>query len=123
MNNGGEPEISLTDPASDWQVGTLPSGRQYFFRPTDDEDDPEVRLLSDLSEEPSEVDTISDWKVGTLPSGRQHLWRDNLDDPDDPEIKMYSEGSLDSGQPFWYDDEGTVVLNDPFAGPTTDVRS
>ena len=37
----GEPEISLTDPLEGWKVGVLESGREYFFRATDDGDDTE----------------------------------------------------------------------------------
>ena len=110
--------MSLTDPTDDWKVGTLPSGREYFFRANpEDPDDPEVRLTTDLDEEPSEASAAlsAEWRVGTLPSGRRYLWRET-DDPDDPEVKMYSESTLDSGQPFWYDDDGEVLLSNPFAG-------
>lgn len=112
LRNGGEPEISLTDPSRQWEVASLPSGRQYYYRSTDDPNDPEIRLLSEMREEPDEA---AEWKVGVLASGRKYLWRET-DDPDDPDVKFYHESKLESGAPFWYDDDGEVVLSDPFAG-------
>ena len=112
LNGGGEPEISLTDPLDEWKVGTLPSGREYFFRATDDPDDPEVKLITEQPAEQGEGE--AQWNIGMLDSGRRYLWRES-DDPDDPEVKFYSQSTLDSGEPFWYDEDGEVYLTDPFA--------
>lgn len=114
----GEPEISLTDPTDEWKVGVLEEdGREYFWRDRDGEDDIEVRLARYPGEDPDEDagddEEKGDWKIGVLPSGREYLWRES-DDPDDPEVQWWTEGVLDSGEPFWYDEDGEVVLSDPF---------
>ncbi len=110
----GEPEISLTNPFDEWKVGRLEdSGREYFWRERDSEEDGmEVRLASFDGEEPDSTD--APWRIGQLPSGREYLWRETSD-PDDPEVQWWSQSTLDSGEPFWYDEDGEVSLTDPFA--------
>ena len=114
----GEPEISLSDPTDEWKVGVLEEdGREYFWRDREGSDDIEVRLARYPGEEPGEDDGEDGkgaWKVAVLPSGREYLWRES-DDPDDPDVQWWTEGTLDSGEPFWYDEDGEVVLSDPFA--------
>ena len=130
----GEPEISLTDPLEGWKVGVLESGREYFFRLTDDGDDTEVRLASFESEEsePSESSkapngggssssssSSSDtWRIGTTATGREYTWRYNPDAPEDeePEVRLWAESVDDSGNTFWWDEGGSgeVRLHDPF---------
>ena len=116
----GEPEISLTDPTDDWRVGVLEEdGREYFWRERGegDDSDVEVRMARYAGEESPGEAALEDgheWRVGVLPSGREYLWRET-DDPDDPEVQWWTESTLDSGEPFWYDESGEVTLSDPFA--------
>ena len=42
------------------------------------------------------------------------MWRDNPDDDGDPEIAIWKEAALESGQAYWYDDDGNISLRDPF---------
>lgn len=111
-----EPEISLTDPTDDWRVGTLDAdGREYFWRESADGEEVEVRLARYDGDEPGDDEEEGGgWRLGVLPSGREYLWRET-DDPDDPDVQWWTEGTLDSGEPFWYDEEGEVTLTDPFA--------
>ena len=113
----GEPEISLTDPTDEWKVGKTDEGREYFWRERDgEEDDVEVRLARFEGEQPGDADDDAgegDWRIGKLPSGREYLWRQS-NDPDDPDVQWWTQGKLDSGEPFWYDEDGEVTLSDPF---------
>ena len=82
-----------------------------------EEDGMEVRLASFDGEEPDSTD--APWRIGQLPSGREYLWRETSD-PDDPEVHRWSQSTLDSGEPFWYDEDGEVSLTDPFARALAD---
>ena len=110
-----EPEMMLRDEfmlrdedeaedEEEWRKARLPSGREYLWRHSDsgDVDDPDIVLLDK-------------WRVGTTSKGRRYLWRENADNPEDPEVKFWSESTLNSGAPFWYAEDGEISLTDPFA--------
>ena len=58
-----------------------------------------MRLSRFIDEEPSER-RAAKWQVGTLPSGKRYLWRLPLG-ASEPEVKLWSQSTLDSGAPFW----------------------
>jgi hypothetical protein len=99
-------ETEVETPAH-WVKGVLSSGDDYWWRfdPESgvDEEDAEIAL-----EQPPDA-----WRMGELPDGRPYIWRDG-EDEDDPEIMIWSERELSSGAPFWYAEDGTVSLTDPF---------
>ena len=115
----GEPEISLTDPNDGWQVGVLANGQEYVWKEgTNEDDEPQVELLGSAEEgfgddEDDGADDFGEWQVGVLPSGREYLWR-QVEGTDEPEVRLWFESTLDSGAPFWYDEDGEVSLNNPF---------
>ena len=109
----GEPEISLTEPNNGWRVATLDGGSEYFWRETGNPDEPEVRLSKFMDEGPTGNAGGRSWRIGTLATGKRYLWR-LPSGSDDPEVKMWSESRLDSGAPFWYDEDGEISLTDPF---------
>jgi hypothetical protein len=62
---------------------------------------------------PNETVGLDRWHV-ILECGREYLWRGS-EDPENPELKMWTEGRLESGERFWYDGDGEIILTDPFA--------
>ena len=81
----------------------LSSDLRYWWRSAGDEDAaPEVAL-----EQPKDA-----WRLSMLPNGKPYLWRES-DDPDDPDIRLWRRSTLQSGDPFWYTEEGAVALSDP----------
>ncbi|KAL1504924.1 hypothetical protein AB1Y20_008691 [Prymnesium parvum] len=92
--------------APQWVQGTLSTGETYWWWYSGDDDDDEDAEIA--LERPADA-----WSVGELPDGRRYTWRD-ADDPEDPEVVIWSEGTLSSGKQFWFSDDGTVSLTDPF---------
>ncbi|KAL3913756.1 MAG: hypothetical protein SGPRY_007869 [Prymnesium sp.] len=72
--------------------------------------------VAEASEEAEgrEVEVDTTWKVGRMSDGSRFLWRANPQDEGDPEVWLWKESRLESGEPFWFDSDGEISLTDPF---------
>lgn len=90
-----------------WVKGTLDNGNNYWWR-YDPETDADEEAETEF-EEPYDA-----WRVGELPSGQMYTWRFEAEDEDDVVTMMWTERELSTGAPYWFADDGTVALTDPF---------
>ena len=89
------------------------SGATYWWREgLLHPDDPEISMTDPTA---PLGDYEAAWKVGQLESGQRYLWRESSDDDDDePEVWSWTEATLDSGAPYWFDEDGAISLQCPF---------